>query len=552
MDSTQVAERMPGGYNTRDKVSLRGKRKRDKAQVKLRDRMRRKIQGSTDIQNRLQNSISKTTRSVPPAMPTLGEPIGQPKKSLLFRDGYWRTQQERYDNIIHTNSFTHGSDRDEIPFQALMDRFAERRDMQSCDQPTKNNSLLTIRSYKRPTAPYAIQQQPMIKKMVGIEPLPRPKPERKGPYVLVLRTKKKKDSELQSSLESAKTKETSPLTEESMDESTTVKDSSQTNQPIDELTNETKAGTSLDYMKTWTPSLQNIPEPAAPPDFDDRGVTNYKLQLQQANKLAESRFQYKHSIDRASVYKYSTLPSIPTAMVNVEKSDSISQKGSEENGVKPQDFREVGGGGSETKDDSNTRRSIILKTRKSSATEILEVMEAKKKARRQKISENDFQTLLKTRNRYTSDTRVFKDEIHNMRRLSIISETNSVASDSQGRASSAERAGSRTSIASLKSVPSLEKIDEAKVVKDTVDERAIAPRMTSSPAKMYLIKEESEGVSIREADRLCAPPSSPVSSEDEAVETVRSRNDKEDTSKEDGQFEGMRWIAGDEEYVEVI
>ncbi|PIK43961.1 hypothetical protein BSL78_19193 [Apostichopus japonicus] len=187
--NTGMTDMLSGGYNTQGKVSPRN-RKREKAHVKMRDRMRRKMYGSSVLQTRLQNPASNTSRSLPAITTIADQETVSPKKSLLNRDGYWRTQQERYDTMLHTGNPTIGGNRDNESIQSLMNRVMEKKRQ---TQPIQNNSLLTIRSYRRPTAPYAIQQQSLIKKMVGIAPSSR-KAEKKGPYVLVLQTRKNSKS----------------------------------------------------------------------------------------------------------------------------------------------------------------------------------------------------------------------------------------------------------------------------------------------------------------------------------------------------------------------
>lgn len=375
--------------------------------------------------------------------------------------------------------------------------------------------------------------------MVGNAPLPRGKPEKKGPYVLVLQTRKNSKS----LKEPKNTKDLQPVVVTSDDHV-----SSETTLSSPESKPEIKP---LPQISKWKPNLNNIPKPPSPVESEDRAVTNYKLQLQHANRLAETRSHLpSHSMERQTLQKYSALPSI-SKIVNEPSESTVTEVNSDTSHREGNNEQE----GAHLDKDTFPRTKETFRSRKSNSSDILEVMEAKKQAKRGKHAETDFKTLLRTRHRYTSDTRMFKDDLVNMRRLSIISEGNSASSESQGRVSSAERTSSRASIASLKSVPSLEKIDETKVVKEGLGERAMLPTV-KSPGAIYLIQEESDDTNPNGSDHLYAPPSTPVSrSEDvdmkKTTEGEHGIIDENCNSSNHDRLHGMRWISGDDEFVKV-
>ncbi len=192
-------------------------------------------------------------------------------------------------------------------------------------------------------------------------------------------------------------------------------------------------------VNTWRPELdKNARRTESTTDGEDRGVTNYKLQMQHAARLAEARFDYSNSSKKNRLQTFNALPPISS---QVDKnSDSKSQDTLESSDV--------------TTDNRNARSQ--------SSDEILQAMKNYKTAKR-KPSGDDFNTILRTRNRYTAKTKLFKEELSRARALSTIidEDQSSVSSDGKTSRCLSERRSSQASLRNL-SAQSLNRIEEAK------------------------------------------------------------------------------------------
>ena len=195
-------------------------------------------------------------------------------------------------------------------------------------------------------------------------------------------------------------------------------------------------------INTWRPELdKNVRRKGSSVD-EDRGVTNYKLQMQHAARLAEARFDYSNSSKKMQTFN--ALPPI-TNQVSQGEYKSARRKSSH---------------GESDSDEAESGEDVVQNKRSQSGDEILQTMKDMKRAKRQP-SGNDFNTILRTRNRYTAKTKQFKEGLTKVRALSIIDEDqSSVSSERTSRCPSGRR-HSQSSLRSL-SAQSLNSIEETK------------------------------------------------------------------------------------------
>ncbi|XP_072027088.1 uncharacterized protein [Amphiura filiformis] len=454
------------------------RRKLEKAQEHLRSRMRQRLTGPAMVSARLQKAgignggniqihDDNKVHDLTPKVKTLKRSKAELEKMNGIEDStkqlkgsYWRTQQDRYSNITHSRTTGKGvkHSQEEVPLHELVDRVLKRKEQKS------NISPLTISAYKQPTGPFAIQQHSMIRKMVSGQPVGklRKHPKNKGPYFVVLHHE-------------------NPTKMESRQELGNIR------------------GKGLDSsleseVNIWRPELEkNARRKESAMDVDDRGVTNYKLQMQHAARLAEARFDYSNSSKKNRMQTINALPSIRS---QVEK-DSKSHQ-----------------------DESSNDDQVDLKNNRNSRTEssneILQAMKSHKRARRQPKGD-DFNTILRTRNRYTAKTKLFKEEltIARTRALSIIDEDqSSVSSDSKSRCLSGRR-HSQTSLRNL-SAQSLNRIEETKTPEP--DDNDIQNAKTKQKVQT---PDRSTGV-IEEDDEEDSDGDESVFSEESSMRALRS------------------------------
>eukprot|EP00057_Strongylocentrotus_purpuratus_P022156 XP_011676630.1 PREDICTED: uncharacterized protein LOC752531 isoform X3 [Strongylocentrotus purpuratus] len=169
------------------------KRKRDKAQEQLRTRMRQRINGngnsSTLIHSKRSSSILEGSgdTSLSPRMKHSSSMEVTPRD--LQGNNFWRTQQDRYNTLTGMQSTENSkqakiSTNQTVPLQELVDRVWHRKEQHFGHE--SKVSPMTIRAYKPPVAPYAMQQSSHVKKIVKMKPIQRSDRDDKGPFVLVL------------------------------------------------------------------------------------------------------------------------------------------------------------------------------------------------------------------------------------------------------------------------------------------------------------------------------------------------------------------------------
>ncbi|XP_071809934.1 uncharacterized protein [Asterias amurensis] len=411
------------------------KRKRDKAQEQLRHRMRRRNNGTSSsmVSSRLKNSshsgMGETTQVK--GVKTVWHTIKNNSKDE------WQTQEAHYSALAHPDRVTGGEKKarhEVVPLGELVDRVMQRRGHM------KDTSPMTIRAIKPPAPPYAIQQPSLIRKMVHVQqPITKRKPKSSGPYVVVL----KRDISTKSS-------------------DLAMNTGSKALPPIKQQNNSEDV-----EMGTWRPELETNHKPYIHPNAEDRSVTNYRLQMQQAIKIAELRGDFTTSTK--PMHKHAPLPAIQVSYevhedqpletsVKVEL-DVDATTATEEPIIVEQKEKQVDNQESVkivTKDSN-----VLNPNRFTSSKEVLTQMQARKQAKRRKIKGDDFNNPLRTRNRYTAKSKQFKADINKERELSMIQEDQSSISDRLSRLSAG-----RTSVASFRSVASLKRIEETEVPGD--------------------------------------------------------------------------------------
>ncbi|XP_038054573.1 uncharacterized protein LOC119726792 isoform X2 [Patiria miniata] len=395
------------------------KRKREKAQDQLRNRMRRRNNGpSTSMVSTRSFRSSQRDKDESTLMPGVKSLWDDAKHNSTSEE--W-SQEARYTTLAHPDRV--GADKrhrqGEVPLTELVGRVMQRR-----GHSTTQSSPMTIRALRPPAPPYAIQHRGLIRK---IQPVNKRKPASGGPYVVVLN--RSSSANLSGPTESKEPRDLPPLKQHH---------------------------NSADVeIATWRPELTMTHEPYVHPNAEDRSVTNYRLQMQQAIKIAELRCDF--STSSKPMHKHAPLPAIQVAYevsdtpkaCNSNVEDKADAVGTEKDQVAHQPESKLKGLQRETFQKAN---------RFTSSHEVLQQMQARKHAKRRKAHGNDFNNPLRTRNRFTTKMKVFKADLQKSRELSIIQEDQSSISERLSRLSAG-----RTSAASFRSVGSLKRIEESEI-----------------------------------------------------------------------------------------
>ncbi|XP_041457878.1 uncharacterized protein LOC121410083 isoform X2 [Lytechinus variegatus] len=402
---------------------------REKAQEQLRTRMRQRINGngnsSTLIHNKRSSSVlgGSGDTSLSPRMKHSSSMEVTPRD--LQGNNFWRTQQDRYNTLtgIQPTEMNQAktSPNQSVPLQELVDKVLHRKE-QNFDIGS-NFSPMTIRAYKPPCAPYAMQQSPHVKKIVKMKPIQRSDRDDKGPFVLVLhrnggdetqgqlRGRRRDRSKIKGDVRKRDISDEVKL-------NTTVT-SSQILPPLSDIK-------SPSDLKTWRPALDAVHQSKILPEAEDRSVTNYRLQMQHASKLAEARFEFQHqgqsnqTVEEMTMQTLNPLPPIQS-VYPADGSEGANNDTPEVEAKSSQPKR--------TKNEQNLDRT-------SSKSEILNLKKAQKEAKRQKQVESEEFTLLRTRKRFTNKTKQFKSDLERARQLSAIAEDRSSLNSSRLRNSS--------------------------------------------------------------------------------------------------------------------
>ncbi|XP_071478312.1 uncharacterized protein [Diadema antillarum] len=454
-----------GSYDGGQKMSTQ-KRKRDKAQEQLRTRMRQRINGngasSTLIHSKRRSTLLDGKGDISLSASLGNSSTMEVAAKDLQGGNYWRTQQDRL-NAFQNSRSPRISKNQTVPLQELVDRVLHRKE-QNFGLGTKA-SPMTIRAYKTPVAPFAIPQNSLVKKMVMMKPIQRPKREDKGPFVLVLQ-RNEGDGMADSARNHRKLgPDTMADSEDQRDAQEEVMTMSSA-QVLPPVNSDKTAEQSPVELKTWRPPLDGMHhQPAVLPEAEDRSVTNYRLQLQHANKLAESRFEFPNrdnsgmpshkSVEEMTMQSLNPLPPIQSVLSggDTKETDGTSQT-----------TESTSSTDANTAKTTNTNVNNSAAVRTSSKDEILNMKKAHKEAKRQKQSEEEF-TLLRTRKRFTNKTKQFKNELQRARQLSAIQEDRS----SLGSARLGRLSGRKATLSSASSASSLRSIDESNVSRQSTD-----------------------------------------------------------------------------------
>lgn len=206
-------------------------------------------------------------------------------------------------------------------------------------------------------------------------------------------------------------------------------------------------------LKTWRPALDTVHQPNVLPEAEDRSVTNYRLQLQHANKLAEARFEFQHQVPSNKTVEEMTMQTLNPLPPIQSVYPANGPEGPTEDCVEAV---------TKTDPQQGTPNEHIL-DRTSSKSEILNLKKSQKEAKRQKQVESEEFTLLRTRKRFTNKTKQFKSELERARQLSAIEEDLSSLSSARLRSSSGRQPSFSSSSAN-----SLNRIHEGSIPNSTV------------------------------------------------------------------------------------
>ncbi|XP_022102502.1 uncharacterized protein LOC110985640 isoform X3 [Acanthaster planci] len=395
------------------------KRKREKAQDQLRNRMRKRNNGASTSVVSARSFGSQREKGESAIVAGIKPRVwGDVKHNSTSEE--WRSHEARYstlaqpDRMIRDKRHRQG----EVPLTELVDRVIQRR-----GHTTVQSSPMTIRALKPP----AFQHRGLIRK---IQPVSiKQKPTSGGPYVVVL------------------------------NRSSTTKASGSTGirEPKDLPPLKHDNNSSDLEIATWRPELSTNHEPYVHPNAEDRSVTNYRLQMQQAIKMAELRCDF--STSSKPLHKHEPLPAIQVAYEVAEKPQVAMNSAAGDEAEAAIDKKEPMAPKLQGHNVKSIQNEFLGKTNRfTSSQEVLQQMQARKRAKRRKAKGDDFNNPLRTRNRFTTKTKLFKADLQKVRELSIIQEDQSSISDRLSRLSAG-----RTSVASFKSMASLKRIEESEI-----------------------------------------------------------------------------------------
>ena len=259
-------------------------------------------------------------------------------------------------------------------------------------------------------------------------------------------------------------------------------------------------------INTWRPELEGVAtRDSLRGGGEDRSVTNYKLQLQHAAKLAEARFDYSNRPK-----KFDALPPIPKVSQQQQSDGSRSRPGRQRrNGAGSSSSPAASSPSDSEESDEDNMQTNGSNDRAVSKQDILTQMKAYKRSRR-RVSENDFKTILRTRNRFTAKTKQFKEDLTKASALSIIDEDQSSVSSGRASCLSARRP-SQTSLRNV-SAKSLNRIEE-----------------TKTPEPEHAVQEAKQHHQSAVVDRR----TSVIEEDDEEADMVIDDDDDDDDEEED-------------------
>ncbi|XP_033119668.1 uncharacterized protein LOC117119001 [Anneissia japonica] len=263
----------------------------------------------------------------------------------------------------------------------LVQRVKQRRNGEN--NVVMGKSPMIIKAYRPPRAPYAIQQQSLIKRVMAVRP------------VFDSDRKKGKNSYL-----IPPPKKTRPSAEGHV---TTKLAATRTG----EL-----------EMNTWRPELQGQHQPFVLPSAEDRYVQNYKLQMQQAAKLMDGRFHYAQCDislqDGYTLNHANPLPPISASQASQEHHNDDVGELENQLSAAPSGIQE-----------STIHLHFTDHNKKSRKV-------SKKKLQKEKwkvVEGEAYENNLRTKYKFTNDKRQFKDDLERMRELSAIREDLSILGD---------------------------------------------------------------------------------------------------------------------------